>query len=298
MSNKNSLKSINGILLYDKEAGISSNSCLQKLKKQFKAKKAGHTGTLDPLASGMLPICFGEATKFASFLLEADKVYEVTAKLGIETTTYDSCGEIINIRTFSPFTDVEIKKAIINFTGLISQIPPIYSAIKQSGKRLYELARSGKSVEILPREVKIFSFELIKNLGSTVSFKIHCSKGTYIRSLIHDLGQTLGCGAHVIALRRLKVGHLTGDMLIDGNTLISGNVEDYLLPMDYLLSNRPKICLPMDLIIKLQQGQKINYSGNEETGVYCLYDTAESFYGLINLLPERIFIAKRMLTPL
>ena len=206
-------RAINGVLLLDKPAGITSNKALQEVKHLFRAAKAGHTGSLDPLATGMLPICLGEATKISAFLLDADKRYRVSCRLGTTTTTADADGEILQIRDCSHITLKQIEKRVPDFSGTISQIPPMYSAVKHEGQRLYALAREGIEVERKPRTVQIYELLLHSLNDGVLDLEVACSKGTYIRTLVEDLGEALGCGAHVVQLHRRSVGPLDGDML-------------------------------------------------------------------------------------
>lgn len=198
-------RQVHGILLLDKPPEMTSNGALQRVKRLFNAKKAGHTGSLDPIATGMLPLCFGEATKFSQFLLESDKSYSVIAKLGERTTTGDSEGEVIEKASIAHVTPALVEQALTGFIGEIEQVPPMYSAIKHQGKPLYELARNGIEVERKSRRVTIFSLMFNKLEGELLSFDVHCSKGTYVRTLVEDLGRVLGCGAHVVGLRRTAV---------------------------------------------------------------------------------------------
>ena len=198
-------QNIQGILLLDKPIGLTSNGALQRIKRLFCAKKAGHTGSLDPLATGMLPICFGEATKFSQFLLDSDKHYRVVMKLGIKTTTGDAEGEVISTRPVENNEAQQFATVSQEFLGAIQQIPPMFSAIKHQGKPLYQLARKGLEVERTPRTVQIHSLRLEKTETDQIYFDVHCSKGTYIRTLVEDIGERLGCGAHVIGLHRLAV---------------------------------------------------------------------------------------------
>jgi tRNA pseudouridine55 synthase len=195
-------RQIHGILLLDKPINITSNGALQRVKRLFNAKKAGHTGSLDPIATGMLPICFGEATKFSQFLLESNKSYHVTAKLGIQTNTGDSEGNVIATKPVVDVTAERITQVMEKFLGEIDQVPPMFSAIKVQGRPLYELARQGIEIERKSRRITIFSLTLDQVEENEFSIYVHCSKGTYVRTLIEDIGSELGCGAHVIALRR------------------------------------------------------------------------------------------------
>lgn len=203
--NQRNNKNIHGIILLDKPLGLTSNGALQRVKKIFNAKKAGHTGSLDPLATGMLPVCLGEATKFTQFLLESDKKYHVTLKLGVKTTTGDAEGEVTATRVVKDVTLERVVTVTQGFLGAIQQIPPMFSAIKHQGKPLYELARRGIEIERAPRTVQIYDLTVANLEEDNVFFTVHCSKGTYIRTLAEDIGEQLGCGAHVIGLRRTAV---------------------------------------------------------------------------------------------
>lgn len=198
-------RAVNGILLLDKPQGISSNRALQKAKRLFGAAKAGHTGSLDPLATGLLPVCFGEATKIAGHLLGARKAYAAECRLGVTTDTCDSDGAVLVERPVPALGDAAIREALTRFTGRITQVPPVYSALKQGGVPLYKRARRGEAVEAPPREVEVFRFDLLQREGDTLRLHVECGSGTYIRSLVRDLGEVLGCGAHIAALRRLWV---------------------------------------------------------------------------------------------
>src|SRR3990167_9071748 len=199
-------RNLSGLLVLDKPVGITSNAALQQVKALYQASKAGHTGSLDPLASGMLIICFGEATKFSQYLLDADKTYEVHAKLGEKTTTGDAEGEIVTRQSVPTFSKNEIEKVLENFRGEIRQIPSMYSAIKYQGKPLYEYARAGIEVERQARPIFIYELVLRSIEKQECHLFVHCSKGTYIRTLIENIGDKLRCGAHVAGLRRLSIG--------------------------------------------------------------------------------------------
>jgi tRNA pseudouridine55 synthase len=206
MNEHHSRRNIHGILLLDKRLGISSNRALQEVKRLFNANKAGHTGSLDPLATGLLPICFGEATKISGMLLDDNKRYQAIVQLGIKTDTGDLEGNIIETRPIPELTVEEINAVLEKFTGAIDQIPPMYSALKQNGKRLYELARDGITVERLARRITIFELKLLAVQKDALELEVYCSKGTYIRSLAEDIGQELACGATVKQLRRVQAG--------------------------------------------------------------------------------------------
>jgi tRNA pseudouridine55 synthase len=198
-------RALDGILLLDKPAGMSSNQALQRVRHLFRAQKAGHTGSLDPLATGLLPVCFGEATKIAGYLLGSDKAYEVEARLGATTDTDDADGQILLERAIPEVSKESLAPLLARFLGRISQRPPIYSALKQGGEPLYAKARRGESIEVPEREVEVRSIELLALGADSFRLRVECGTGTYIRSIVRDLGELLGCGAHVTALRRLWV---------------------------------------------------------------------------------------------
>lgn len=226
-------RNVNGLLLLDKPKGLSSNSILQKVKLIFNAKKAGYIGTLDPLATGILPICFGETTKFSNYLNEFDKHYHVIAKLGEKTSTSDADG-ILLIKRPVLFTPLSLISALKELTGLISQIPSMYSAIKYNGTPLYKYARKGINIKRKARNVFIYEIKLINQKNNQIELKIHCSKGTYIRTLIEDLGEKLLCGAHVISLRRLKVGLFSYSNLVKISFLENLLNEKNIQKIDFL----------------------------------------------------------------
>lgn len=228
-------RQIDGILLLDKPIGISSNHALQKIKRLFQAKKAGHTGTLDVLASGMLIVCFGKATKLAGKLLNADKTYLVTAKLGIKTTTCDAEGEVVATKPTDNITKELIEKVLQKFRGEIMQIPSMYSAIKHKGTPLYKLARKGVEVERSPRKVNIYELKLLDWHKDRLKLEVRCSKGTYIRNLIEDIGEALGCGAYVTELRRLSIGKFQAEQMYTIEE-IQKKPDFYLLPIKSIIN--------------------------------------------------------------
>lgn len=251
---------LNGVLLLDKPIGFSSNDALIKAKHLMNAQKAGHTGTLDPFATGVLPLCFGEATKFAQDLLDADKTYETLIHLGVVTSTGDTEGEVL-ARHEVNFTRAQIDAVLTQFRGQIQQIPPMYSALKRDGKPFYEYARAGITLEREARNVTIHDLEFLDYRAPYLRLKVSCSKGTYIRVLGEDIGSMLGCGAHLRELRRIQVGHLTLTGCITLNTLlVTAEVERpaLLAPVDSLLSSFPKILLPETLAKRFLQGQRLN----------------------------------------
>ncbi|MEJ1297599.1 MAG: tRNA pseudouridine(55) synthase TruB [Candidatus Sedimenticola sp. (ex Thyasira tokunagai)] len=279
-------RNVQGILLLDKPLGESSNSALQKVKTLFFAMKAGHTGSLDPLATGLLPICFGGATKISAFLLDADKRYTVKVKLGATTATGDTEGEILETRSTDGINEADVVAALERFVGEIQQIPPMYSALKHKGERLYKLAREGKVVEREPRTVTIHSLTLLSSSLPEFDLDVHCSKGTYVRTLAEDIGEVLGCGAHVTALRRTAVGPFDGTGMVDMSTVESyreetGNsLDELLLPVDSALGDWPEIHLNSDSAYYLKMGQPVVVPKAPTSGWVRLYDDKEAFIGV------------------
>jgi len=242
---KKAWKQVDGVLLLDKAQGMTSNDALQKARRLFSAAKGGHTGTLDPMATGLLPLCFGEATKFSADLLDADKTYEAVLKLGVTTDSGDAEGQVV-VTAPVDVTQGQLVDVLPRFSGNIQQIPPMHSALKRDGRPLYELARKGIEVEREPRAVTIHALECLAFEGDTVTLRVSCSKGTYIRVLAADIGQALGCGAHLIALRRTRVGDLE---LSGAHTLVAlESIEEperllQLSPVDALLQSLPRVDL-------------------------------------------------------
>lgn len=248
---------VDGVLLLDKPVGLSSNDALIKAKRVLNAKKAGHTGTLDPFATGLLPLCFGEATKFSQDLLEADKTYEATVHLGIMTATGDTEGEAIETREVE-VTLEQIEAALARFRGPILQVPPMYSALKRDGKALYEYAREGITLEREARPVTIHGLEFIAYEAPMLKIRVTCSKGTYVRVLGEDIGAALGCGAHLNALRRVGVGMLRAEHMITLEQLLAHpDPRSLLAPVDALLSSFPRIDLDDALAARFLNGQRL-----------------------------------------
>lgn len=279
-------RNVHGVLLLDKPIGITSNDALQRVKQLFRARKAGHTGSLDPLASGMLPICLGEGTKFSSFLLDADKHYRVVCKLGIKTSTGDAEGEVIEERPVPALDGAMIESVLAGFRGEIEQIPPMYSALKHEGKRLYELARQGLEVERKPRPVTIYALEYQGLEGDELSIHVHCSKGTYVRTLAEDIGERLGCGAHVSVLRRQAVGPYGEEGMVTLETL-EGLAKDgfaaldaLLLPLESALGNWPELQLTEDSAFYVKQGQPVQVPKAPSSGWVRLYNKQHEFIGV------------------
>ncbi|MBR7799199.1 tRNA pseudouridine(55) synthase TruB [Undibacterium fentianense] len=251
---------INGVLLLDKPVGWSSNDALIKAKRLLNAIKAGHTGTLDPFATGLLPLCFGEATKFSADLLDADKTYQTVVHLGQRTNTGDTEGEVIEHKDVNVSVE-QIQQALAQFRGDIMQVPPMYSALKRDGKALYEYAREGITLEREARPVTIHMLEFVKYEAPFLTLNVRCSKGTYIRVLGEDIGTALGCGAHLNALRRTHVGHLILENTVTLDQLIAMEEMqrlELLAPVDALLSSFPEVLLNADLAKRFLQGQRIS----------------------------------------
>ncbi|MGA3944603.1 tRNA pseudouridine(55) synthase TruB [Ralstonia nicotianae] len=256
-------RDVHGVLLLDKPIGWSSNDALIRAKRLLWAKKAGHTGTLDPLATGLLPLCFGEATKFSQDLLEADKTYEAVVRLGIRTSTADAEGEVLSERPVA-VTPEQLRAAIGRFVGEIDQVPPMHSALKKDGKPLYEYARAGQTVERAARRVTIRAIDVLATdldaAAPMVTLRVCCSKGTYIRTLGEDLGEALGCGAHLVALRRTQVGSLTLDGAVTLEALEAASEVQraaLLAPVDALLQTLPRVELGAEDSRRFLHGQRL-----------------------------------------
>lgn len=293
---------VHGILLLDKPLGLSSSQALQQVRFLLKAEKAGHTGSLDPLASGMLPLCFGEATKLSAYLLEADKRYLTTATLGQVSTTGDSEGELSEPAPIPELSRDSVESVLASFRGEIEQIPPMYSALKKDGKKLYELARQGIEIERASRTVTISELTLVDFDEQHLKLDVSCSKGTYIRTLVEDIGQALGCGAYVSALHRVEVYPFNGlrTYSLDELRELSDQggvaaLDQCLLPMDAALPHLPSVTLNEAQVAKIQLGQKIRCE-QPSVPLIKLYDEAGVFIGLgeisahITLQPKRVFV--------
>lgn len=274
-SAKSSWRDVHGILLLDKPQGISSNGALQTARRLFRAAKAGHTGSLDPLATGLLPICFGEATKIAGLLLGSRKAYETECKLGETTTTDDAEGDVIERRPVPGYDDAAVRGVLAMLSGRITQIPPIYSALKQGGVPLYRRARRGENVQAPPRDVDVYRFELLENAHGCLRLRVECGSGTYVRSLVRDLGARLGCGAHVTALRRLWVepfSMLRMRTLEELDALATADpaaLDACLLPLEQGLVGYPAVRLDAARAERLRQGQTVEIDGTV-TGGRCI----------------------------
>ena len=259
-------RKIDGVLLLDKPVGPSSSTMLQAVKRLLNAEKAGHAGTLDPLASGLLPLLFGEATKFAQFALDSIKEYRAQVRLGVSTDTGDAEGRILERRAVD-VGDAALAEALARFRGPIVQVPPMYSALKQGGQPLYAMARAGKSVERAPRNVTVHELELLERAGDVLHLRIRCSKGTYVRQLAVDLGLALGTVAHLEALRRTAVGAFRLDRAVTLDDLQALGEKArlaWLLPADSLLGDLPRLELPEDLAARFLNGQPVALAGATE----------------------------------
>ncbi len=275
-------KNINGILLLDKPLGFSSNQALQRVKWLLQAAKAGHTGTLDPLATGLLPLCFGEATKFAHYLTDADKTYHATIKLGITTTTGDAEGEVLKQAPVQ-VSAAEFSQACLQFVGVINQTPPMYSALKHEGKALYEYAREGIEIERKIRTVTIHAIEVLSFAGDVAEIEVSCSKGTYIRTLAEDIGASLGCGAHLIGLRRTYTAGYDIAQAITLAEFEALSADERLAKLaapDTAVDDLPALVLDTDSAFYLMQGQAVWQSGKVPAGLLRLYDERHVFLGL------------------
>lgn len=291
---------INGVVLLDKATGLSSNKALQQVKRLYDAQKAGHTGALDPLASGILPICLGEATKVAQFLLDDDKKYWVRAKLGQTTTTGDSEGEVVQTLDASGVNQADVVSTAQDFIGEIAQVPPMYSALKKDGQPLYKLARQGIEVERKARQVTIHSIDFIDFNAGTFALEVACSKGTYIRSLIEDIGTALGCGAHVVGLRRIGFAHFDIAQSISFEQLEALHSDDFsqldakLLPSEDMLPKFRRIDLSQEHSIDIGFGRKINCGQTGEEALVKLFDHHRRFLGIGTLTPNGTIAPKRL----
>ena len=295
-------RDINGVVLLDKASGGSSNHALQQVKRLFGANKAGHTGSLDPLASGLLPICLGQATKVAQFLLDDDKRYFVRAKLGQISSTGDSEGKIVNFGSTQGINESSIRSVLLQFIGNVNQVPPMYSALKRNGTPLYKLARKGIEIERSPRPVIIHEINFLDLEEAVASLEVFCSKGTYIRTLVEDIGKSLGCGGHVIELRRTGFAHLdlSGSKTYEQlSKLKEQNIESLdsvILSADKMLPNLESIYLDSEQTRDIRLGKKIEYLGFSNPQKLKLYDHNEQFIGIgesnlmSEILPKRLFV--------
>jgi len=299
MGRKKKGRAVHGVVLLDKPLKISSNHALQRVKRLFDANKAGHTGSLDPLASGMLPICLGEATKVSAFLLDADKTYRFKCQLGSKTATGDAEGEVIESRPFEHIQQADIEKYLPELTGDIMQVPPMYSALKKDGQRLYDLARQGIEVERKARPVTIYSLELISFENGEIELETRCSKGTYVRTLAEDLGEKLGCGAFVTELRRTSVGPYKSEMLtLDQLMEIAEGgfdaLDDVMLEIDSGIDDWPIVELDADSAYYIKLGQPVQIARAPTEGLVRIYD-GDDFIGIGKINDDGRVAPKRMM---
>ena len=300
---KNRGRKLNGILLLDKPIGLSSNEALQRVKRMYNAQKAGHTGSLDPLASGLLPVCFGEATKLSAFLLDADKSYRTECVLGEKTSTGDAEGEIIETRPIPDFSKAQILEVLDSFVGTIEQLPPMYSALKKDGQPLYKLARQGIEVDRAARNVTIFNINLLANSLNRLTIDVHCSKGTYVRTLVEDIGEKLGCGAYVSSLTRNSVGVFQlrngiglsqVEALRDDKAFAA--MDEQIIPMENALTDWPSIELSDDAAYYLKQGQPVLVPKAPTEGLVCLFKHKGDFLGIGQIQDDGLVAPKRLLS--
>jgi len=299
---KTVFRPLDGILLLDKPAGMSSNQALQRVRHLFRAEKAGHTGSLDPLATGLLPVCFGEATKIAGYLLGSDKVYEVEAKLGATTDTDDADGAVLRERAVPKLERARVEAELGKFIGRIRQRPPIYSALKQGGEPLYAKARRGEQIEVPEREVEVRAIELLALEDDTLRLRVECGTGTYIRSIVRDLGELLGCGAHVAVLRRSWVAPFRAPAmsgLEQLQRLRESNDEDgldaLLLPVEAGLASWPKLQLEAEQAWALGHGQVLRLHRADAAGFEALaVDPSGKALGLVAVGDDGFVRAKRL----
>lgn len=294
-------RKVNGILLLDKPSGLTSNAVLQQVKYLYFAEKAGHTGSLDPLATGMLPICFGEATKYSQYLLDADKTYLVKAKLGVRTTTSDAEGEVVATKPVPTLTLPQLDQAFEDFRGEVKQIPSMYSALKYQGKPLYYYARNNIEVPRKERMITVYQLDVIDYVDEIVTFTVKCSKGTYVRTIADDFGEAIGCGAHVIELRRTQVGNFVATDMATLTNLESlkadakfQEMDDLLLPVDTAVACWPSVFLNEDLLFYIQQGSPVLVPNVPQVHWLRLHSKAGEFIGIGELLDDGMVAPRRL----
>ena len=293
-------RTLNGLLLLDKSPGMTSNRALQKAKRIFNADKAGHTGSLDPLATGLLIVCFGRATKISDFLLTSDKHYRVLLRLGVTTDTGDADGRITRERDASAVTDEQIRHATRRLTGEIEQVPPMYSALKHQGTRLYRLARQGVEVTRPSRVVKVHKLEITRREDELLYADVHCSKGTYVRTLAEDLGKDLGCGAHVVELRRTGLGPFVDPVMHTLEKLEESVDEDFssldrlLLPVDAALKSWPALAFDECMMEDARYGRPVRMHEPPSGEIVRIYDVNNRFYGVGTVLEDGRIVSKRL----
>jgi tRNA pseudouridine55 synthase len=295
---------VDGLLLLNKPSGMTSNRALQIVRRLLNARKAGHTGSLDPAATGMLPLCFGEATKVCAYMLEADKSYRVTMKLGSATDTGDGDGVVIESADVPPMTEQQWNAVLQGFVGESTQIPPMYSALKKDGKRLYELARKGETVEREPRAIRIDEIQLLELAGNRLVFRVHCSKGTYIRVLVEDIAKKAGTVAYTASLHRETVGDFQSANMLDMSAVEAlaehgpEQLREKLLPADMALADMPVVSVGADDAAKFCGGQAVAAAVEVQEGLARVYEAGERFLGVGELskdgllAPRRVFLTQ------
>ncbi|HIO91766.1 MAG TPA: tRNA pseudouridine(55) synthase TruB [Leucothrix mucor] len=300
--NKVIFRDLNGILLLNKPIGLSSNAALQRARFIFRARKAGHTGSLDPQATGVLPLCFGEATKVSGFLLGSDKRYITTVQLGQTTTTGDTEGEILSDIPVTDISDTAIQIILDQFTGSITQIPPMFSALKHNGTPLYKLARKGIKVERKQREITIYELTLLNRTQDTLQLDVHCSKGTYIRTLAQDIGDALGFGAHITSLERTEVSPFDCSKLYTLEELqemaeqpTEELLDSTLLPLDTAISQHPQIILSAEETTRVKYGLKVTRNDIPNAPLIRMYEESGEFIGIGRLSSDKTLAPKRLM---
>ena len=296
-------RNISGILLLDKPAGITSNTALQIVKRLFDACKAGHTGSLDPLATGVLPLCFGEATKFSQFLLDADKRYQATFKLGVITDSGDADGKVLETRAVPEISDSKLESVLENYRGEISQIPSMFSALKVNGQPLYKLARQGIEIERKSRQVTTHELAVLERHQDEITVDVHCTKGTYVRTLAEDIGLELGCGAHVVELRRLAAGPYTVDETVSMEQLEAlaedkAQLDAKLQPVSSAVQDWPQVELTEVTASYIKQGQPVQIANAPTTGWVSIFsesdDPNEEFIGVGEVMDDGRIAPRRL----
>ena len=305
MARRQKWRQVDGLLVLDKPTGMSSNAALQQVKRLFEAAKAGHTGSLDPLATGVLPLCFGEATKFSQFLLDADKAYDSTFVLGVGTDTADADGTVIAKASAAHLTEYAVNQAMATLIGAIEQVPPMYSALKVDGQPLYKRARAGEQVERAARSVHIYRFELLScepDEQMRLTVRVHCSKGTYIRTLAEDLGAALGVPAHVATLRRCQSGPFALDDCVTPEQLTAvkevgadTGLDALLQPIESCIQHLPRLSLSEDATFYIRQGQPVLVPNGPQSGMVRIADAEGLFLGVGDMRGGGKLAPKRLL---
>ena len=295
-------RDVNGVVVLDKPVGMSSNDAVQRVKRLFNARKVGHTGSLDPLATGVLPLCLGEATKFSQYLLTSDKTYVATLRLGVSTDSGDVDGKVIEERNVGEIPRDRLEAALEGFRGDIEQVPPMFSAVKHQGQPLYKLARQGIEIEREARPVTIYRNEIVDFEGDRLTIEVHCSKGTYVRTIAHDLGEVLGCGAHVVALRRTMAGPYIEDDLVtlDQVTRMAedGRLDELLRPVATTVGQWPPVELAGAPAFYLKQGQPVLVPHAPTEGWVRLYEQENDngrFIGVGEILTDGRVAPRRLI---